>query len=112
MTQLAAFGVLVVLCAIGMLASLAYVAVSSLGQYLLRRKAVRLSILIDVILFALMVSFLIYGGVVAKYSDGGSDDDRGASLRSRTNFAPNLAHSVRWTRQSCACGTAEVPYIR
>jgi hypothetical protein len=65
-----AFGVLIVFGAIGVLAALGYFAVGSLGQLLLRRRTLRASIVLDLVLFAVLTAVLAYGGVTATSSPG------------------------------------------
>jgi hypothetical protein len=63
------FGVLVMLAVYGMGIAAAYVVVGSIGQFFLRRKAFRISLLLDASLFALITLILVIAGVTAKYGE-------------------------------------------
>lgn len=63
-----AFGMLIVLALFGLGAAAVCVGVGSLSQYLLRRRRPGLTVLADVILFALFAGVLAYAGATAKYS--------------------------------------------
>lgn len=63
------FGVLMMLAVYGMGIASAYVVVGTIGQFFLRRKAFRISLLLDISLFALIALILVIGGVTAKYHD-------------------------------------------
>ena len=54
---------------IGLLAALLFVAVGSLAQFLLRKRAPRYTVLIDVGLCIAFVGALAYAGVTARYTD-------------------------------------------
>jgi len=54
---------------IGLLAALLFVAVGSLAQFLLRRRAPRYTVLVDVVLFLAFAGALSYAGVTARYTD-------------------------------------------
>lgn len=53
----------------GMGIAAAYVVVGSIGQFFLRRKAFRISLLLDASLFALIALLLVIAGVIAKYGE-------------------------------------------
>jgi hypothetical protein len=63
------FGVLMMLAVYGMGIASAYVVLGSIGQFFLRRKAFRISLLFDVSLFALITLILVIAGVQAKYGE-------------------------------------------
>jgi len=63
------FGFIVAFLLIGFAAAAVYLGFGSLSQFLLRRRSVGYTLLVDLGLFALFVGVLVYGGVTARYGD-------------------------------------------
>lgn len=64
-----AFGIIMIFFVIGEGAAAVFVGLGSLGQFLLRRRPVRLTVLTDFCLFLLFTGVLIYAGLTATYHD-------------------------------------------
>lgn len=73
------FGFIVVFLLIGSAAAAVYLGLGSLAQFLLRRRAVRFTVLVDLGLFALFAGVLVYGGVTARYGDTQPNKARAAN---------------------------------
>ncbi len=63
------FGILMMLALFGMAVAAVYLVLGSVGQFMLRRRAFRASLLLDLTLFVLISLILAIVGVTAKYSD-------------------------------------------
>jgi hypothetical protein len=110
------FGILMMLAVFGMAVATVYFLVGSMGQFLLRRRSFQIAVKLDLILFVLIALVLAIAGVTARYDDAGTVNPSRREVSSSfryprepakfANNMLNLAHFVRWTRQSCAlsCG--------
>jgi hypothetical protein len=76
-----AFGFVMTFAVIGIAAAALYFGLGSLSQFLLRRRAVRYSLLVDLGLFVLFAGVLAYGGVTARYHDTQPNKPPGANSR-------------------------------
>jgi len=63
------FGFIIVFLLIGVAAAALYLGLGSLAQFLLRRRAIRYTVLVDLGLFVLFAGVLVCGGVTARYGD-------------------------------------------
>lgn len=64
-----AFGFIVIFAVVGAIAAALFLGLGSLGQFLLRRQALRYTVIADVALFLIFAGMLVWGGVTAKYND-------------------------------------------
>lgn len=82
-----AFGFVVAFAVVGMAAAALYFGLGSLSQFLLRRRALRYSLLVDLGLFILFAGVLVYGGVTTRYHDAQLHHSAGANARAALQLA-------------------------
>lgn len=64
-----AFGFIIIFTMIGFVAAAVFVGLGSFGQFLLRKRPARLTMLTDLGLLLLFAGVLVYAGVTASYSN-------------------------------------------